>query len=279
MDDLAARIASITDEPPTGLHELDGGEIGAVHRADFASHAPLVAKTSDAPLTVEATMLRHLADHGLPVPDVHHAEDDLLLLEYIDGDSTISPTVEREMANHLAALHDISASAYGFDCDTLTGSLSQPNPWTESWIEFYGEYRLCHAAEIARKTGELPDSMVNRVKELIADLDSLLVEPDAPSLIHGDVWTTNVLESDGELRAFLDPAAYYAHSEVELAYMDWTNCVGTVFFERYDELRGIDAGFQSRRDVYVIYPLLSHVFHFGERYLSELDRTLARMGY
>ena len=279
MNDLAARIASVTDKTPTGLHELDGGEIGAVYRADFASRASLVAKTSDAPLTVEATMLRHLADHGLPVPDVYHVEDDLLLLEYIDGDSTITPAVERDMADHLAALHDTAAPAYGFDCDTLTGSLPQPNPWTESWIEFYGEHRLRHAAEVARETGELPGSMVERVDELVADLDSLLVEPEAPSLIHGDVWTTNVLESNGELRAFLDPAAYYAHAEIELAYMDWTNCVGNPFFERYDDLRGIDAGFESRRDVYVVYPLLSHVFHFGERYLSELDRTLARVGY
>lgn len=279
MDDLAARITAVTDEPPTELCELDGGEIGAVYRADFASGTPLVAKTSDASLTVEATMLRHLADHGLPVPDVYHVEDDLLLLEFIDGDSTITPDVEREMADHLAALHDTAAPAYGFDCDTLTGSLSQPNPWTESWIEFYGEHRLRHAAEVARETGELPESMVERVEELVSDLDSLVVEPDAPSLIHGDVWTTNVLESDGELRAFLDPAAYYAHSEVELAYMDWTNCVGNAFFERYDERRGIEAGFESRRDVYVVYPLLSHVFHFGEGYLSELDRTLSRVGY
>ena len=73
---------------------------------------------------------------------------------------------------------------------------------------------------------------------------------------------------------------YYAHAEIELAYMDWTNCVGNPHFSNATTTcRGIDAGFESRRDVYVVYPLLSHVFHFGERYLSELDRTLARVGY
>lgn len=279
MDDLVSRLSTVIDGRPTDIRELDGGEIGTVHRVEFDSRAPLVVKTSETSLAVEATMLSHLADHGLPVPDVFYAADDLLVLEYVEGDSTITPEIERDVAAHLAALHDETASAYGFECDTLTGSLSQPNPWTDSWVDFYRDQRLVHAASVARETGELPESAFERVEALAADLDSLLVEPEAPSLIHGDVWTTNLLAADGELRTFLDPAAYYAHAEIELAYVDWTNTVGDAFFERYDDIRGIDSGFESRRDVYVVYPLLSHVYHFGDEYLPELDRTLSRMGY
>ncbi len=279
MDDIAARLSTVVDEQPTAVCELDGGEIGTVYRVEFDTRAPLVVKTSETSLSVEATMLTHLADAGLPVPEVVHATDDLLVLEHVDGDSTITPEIERDVADHLAALHDVTAPAYGFECDTLTGSLHQPNPWTESWVDFYRDQRLTYAAGVANEAGKLPASTVERVEALAADLDSLLVEPEAPSLIHGDVWTTNLLASDGELRAFLDPAAYYAHAEIELAYMDWTGTVGDAFFDRYDERRGIDSGFESRRDVYVCYPLLSHVYHFGERYLSELDRTLTRLGY
>jgi fructosamine-3-kinase len=279
MDDIVARLSSVVDEQPTALHELDGGEIGTVYRVEFDARAPLVAKTSETPLSVEATMLTYLADHGLPVPEVFHAADDLLVLGYVDGDSTITPKIERDIADHLVALHDVTAPAYGFECDTLTGSLHQPNPWTDSWVDFYRDQRLTYAAGVAREEGSLPDSTFERVEALAADLDSLLVEPAAPSLIHGDVWTTNLLASDGELRAFIDPAAYYAHAEIELACMDWTGTVGDAFFERYDDLRGIDSGFESRRDVYVCYPLLSNAYHFGERYLSELDRTLTRSGY
>ncbi|WP_231185159.1 fructosamine kinase family protein [Haladaptatus sp. DYF46] len=279
MDDIAAHLSTVVDEQPTAVSELDGGKIGTVYRVEFDGRAPLVAKTSETPLSIEATMLTHLADRGLPVPEIVHATDDLLVLEHVDGDSAISPEIERDVADHLAALHDVTAPAYGFECDTLTGSLHQPNPWTDSWVDFYRDQRLTYATGVASEAGELPDSTVERVEALAADLDSLLVEPEAPALIHGDVWTTNLLASDGELRAFLDPAAYYAHAEIELAYMDWTGTVGDAFFDRYDERRGIDSGFESRRDAYVCYPLLSHVYHFGERYLSELDGTLARLGY
>jgi fructosamine-3-kinase len=279
MDDIAARLSTVVDEQPTGVYELDGGKIGTVYRVEFDGRAPLVAKMSETRLTVEAIMLTHLADNGLPVPEVVHAAADLLVLEHVEGNSTISPEIERDVADHLAALHDVTAPAYGFECDTLTGSLHQPNPWTESWVNFYRDQRLTYAAGVASEAGELPASTFERIEALAADLDSLLVEPEAPSLIHGDVWTTNLLASGGKLRAFLDPAAYYAHAEIELAYADWTGTVGDAFFDRYDERRGIDSGFESRRDAYVCYPLLSHVYHFGERYLPELDRTLTRLGY
>ncbi len=40
-----------------------------------------------------------------------------------------------------------------------------------------------------------------------------------------------------------------------------------------------DGFFETRRDVYTLYPLLVHVRLFGEEYLDELGRTLERIGY
>jgi fructosamine-3-kinase len=79
--------------------------------------------------------------------------------------------------------------------------------------------------------------------------------------------------------AFLDPATYYAHAEVELAYVDWTDTFGDAFFERYDARRGVAPGFDERRDVYALYPLLVHVYYFGDPYPDELATTLDRLGY
>jgi fructosamine-3-kinase len=277
--DLATRIAAAVDERPTALVELDGGEMGTAHRVDFADRDPLVAKTGDAPLTVEAEMLAHLADARLPVPDIHRAADDLLLLEHVEGESRLTPAVERDVADHLAALHETTARAFGFERDTLTGTLVQPNPWTDSWVAFYRDRRLRYAAEVAREAGELPPGLAARVEDVAGDCDALLAEPDAPSLVHGDAWTNNVLARDGEVAAFLDPATYYAHAEVELAYLDWSGTVGDPFFERYDARRGIAPGFESRRDVYALYPLVVHVYYFGDPYREELAATLSRLGY
>lgn len=280
-DELHTRIEDALDATVESIEALDGGMIGSVYRVDLADGRRRVAKVGDTPLTVEAFMFEYLAEHtDLPVPAVYHATDDLLLIEYVEGTSEITPAVERDLADHLAGLHEVSAEAFGFPRDTLDGPLVQPNPWTDSWVEFYREQRLDPATDGAREHGPLTDDLADRLAALSDDLDSLLREPDRPALIHGDVWRTNLLARDGRMVAFLDPAIYYADPEMELAYVDWTDTGGESFFDRYRERQGIaDGFFETRRDVYTLYPLLVHVRLFGEEYLDELDRIIERIGY
>ena len=279
-DDLGRRVARAVGHRPTTVVELHGGMIGTVHRVDFDGHPSLVAKTGDTPLDVEASMLRYLARYtALPVPTVEYADADLLLLEHLGGDTDHTDAVERDAAAHLAALHDRTAGAYGFPFDTLTGPVAQPNPWTTSWVEFFGDYRLGHVTDLARDAGTLPEPMATRLDRVVADLDTLLREPARPALVHGDVWTENVLADDERVRGFLDPACYYADPEVELAYVDWTGTFGDAFFERYDALRAVDTGSDDRRRVYQLYPLVVHVHLFGGRYHERLDDALAGLGY
>lgn len=275
---ISSEIRDALGAAPTDATELDGGMIGTVYRVTLADGRRVVAKTGDTPLETEAYMLRHLAAHGLPVPGVYHASDDLLVMEYVDGDGEITPGVERDAAEHLAALHDVTAEAFGMERDTLTGPLRQPNPWTDSWVGFFRDRRLRYMAGLAREASQLPVSLYERVAAVADDLDDLLVEA-SPSLVHGDVWRTNLLVGDDEVKAFVDPAAYYAHAEVELAYIAWTETFGDPFFERYRELRGIDDGFETRRHVYALYPLLTHVRLFGDRFVAELETTLETLGY
>ena len=280
-DELHARIEDALDATIESIESLDGGMIGSVYRVDLADGTRRVAKVGDTPLTVEAFMLEYLAEHtDLPVPAVYHATDDLLLIEYVEGTSEITPAVERDLADHLVRLHDVSADAFGFPRDTLDGPLRQPNPWTDSWVDFYRDQRLDPATDGAREHGPLTGDLADRLASVSDDLDTLLQEPDRPALVHGDVWRTNLLARDGRVVAFLDPAIYYADPEIELAYVDWTDTGGGPFFDRYRERRGIDDGFfETRRDVYTLYPLLVHVRLFGEEYLDELDRTLERIDY
>jgi fructosamine-3-kinase len=80
------------------------------------------------------------------------------------------------------------------------------------------------------------------------------------------------------VRAFLDPAIYFGHPEVELAYADRFAGFGDAFFERYRELRGIRDGFAAtRRHVYNLVPLLEHLRVFGDRYLAPVRDTLDRL--
>ncbi|SFR45576.1 fructosamine kinase family protein [Halogeometricum limi] len=278
---IRTRAESQFESPVTALSELDGGEVGTVYRVEFADRSPVVAKAGDTPLTVEAEMLRYLArESPLPVPEVYDAADDLLFLQYVDGDGRFTESVERDIADHLAALHEVTADRSGFSFDTLSGPYHFPNPWTESWVEFFREHRLLDVADAAAAEGTLPATDRERVTALASDLDSLLAEPDEPSLVHGDVWRENVVVRDGRVRAFLDPATYYGHPEVELAYVAAFDGFGDAFFDRYDELRGIDPGFfETRATVYGVHPLLEHVRYFGRDYLPHLREALDELGY
>jgi fructosamine-3-kinase len=265
------------------VRPMGGGCIGEVYRVELEDGTRLVAKVDrdgESHLEREAYMLRYLREKSdLPVPQVYHGSETLLLMEFIEGSSDFSVGAERHAAELLAALHGISADAYGHERSTLIGSLDQPNPWTESWTEFYREQRLLYIARVAHDAGRLPAEDVLRVDRLSEKLDELVEEPNPPALIHGDVWSANVLAKGNRINAFLDPALYNADPEIELSFISLFNSFGEAFLKRYDEIRGIDERFyETRRDLYSLYPLLVHVYFFGGGYLDAVRNTLNRFG-
>ena len=162
--------------------------------------------------------------------------------------------------------------------NTLIGSLDQPNPWNASWVEFFRQHRLVYLADVAHESGRLPLQDRKRVDCLAERLEDFIEEPEQPSLIHGDVWSANVLAKGDRISAFLDPAIYHAGREIELAFISLFNSFGQSFLDQYREIRGIRDGFETRRDIYNLYPLLVHVYFFGGGYLGSVQNTLSRFG-
>lgn len=279
---LKERIAVVTGGEVLRLVALNGGCIGEVWRADLANGRQLAvkhARSGAGTLDIEGEMLDYLASHSsLPVPAVLHNAPDLLVMEFLPGESHFNDAAQRHAAELIADLHSQSAPQFGFRRDTLIGGLPQPNPWTDSWMEFFGEQRLRHMAKEAEKAGRLPSGTRRKVERLVDKLDKYLDEPEAPSLVHGDVWTTNVLALGGRVTGFLDPAIYYGDPEIELAFTTLFGTFGSSFFERYQELRPIAPGFfELRRDLYNLYPLLVHAHLFGGGYADSVERIVSRL--
>jgi fructosamine-3-kinase len=280
---LAEAIEENLGERLRSARPMGGGCIGEVYRVELEDGTSLVAKVDregESHLEREAYMLRYLRETSeLPVPEVYHGSERLLLMQFVEGSSRFSDGAERHAAELLSALHGITADAYGHERDTLIGSLNQPNPWTESWVEFFRDQRLLYLARVAHEAGRLPAEDLKRVERLAERLREYLEEPGRPSLIHGDVWSANVLASGGRITAFLDPAIYHADPEIELSFISLFNSFGDSFFERYAQIRSIRPGFfEERRDLYNLYPLLVHVYFFGGGYLSSVQSTLSRFG-
>ena len=285
---MAERLISDNVEAVLGTRlvrarPMGGGCIGEVYKAELSDGSKAVAKVDragESHLEREAYMLRYLGEKSdLPVPEVYHFSETLLLMEFVEGSGDLSGAQEHA-AELLADLHNITAQAYGHERDTLVGSLSQPNSWTGSWIEFFRDQRRLYLAGIAYEAGRLPADLRDRVEELAVKLDELLEEPKHPSLIHGDVWSGNVLARRDRIAAFLDPAIYHADPEIELAFIALFNTFGERFFRRYGELREIRPGFfEERRHLYNLYPLLVHVYFFGGHYVGSMEATLDWLGF
>ncbi len=276
---LANAIEAATGRRPARVRPLSGGCIGEIYKVELADGVRLVAKVaSKGGLAVEGFMLGYLKTHsGLPVPAVLHCEDRLLLLEWIETSGGLTPSAEAQAAELLAALHGITAENFGFERDTVIGALPQPNPWTPSWHAFFRDRRLLYMGRTALDRGNLALASFTRLEKLCTRIEDFIEEPAAPALIHGDVWGGNVLTRGGRVAAFVDPAIYYAHPEIELAFSTLFSTFGNAFFSRYEELRPIAPGFfEARRDIYNLYPLLVHAALFGGQYPNAFCRTLAR---
>jgi fructosamine-3-kinase len=271
------RIEAALGRRPIADRALSGGCVADIRRVDLADGGRVVVKTGGE-LTIEAYMLRYLrARSALPVPEVLHAEDDLLILEFVETSGALDTGAERHAADLLAALHDIEAPRFGHERATLIGPLHQPNPWSRSWRDFFRDQRLIYMGAVARDAGRLSAATYARLERFCGRLGDWIEGPPRASLIHGDMWGGNVLVRDGRVAAFVDPAIYHADPEIELAFSTLFSTFGDAFFRRYAERRPIAPGFfEERRDIYNLYPLLVHTRLFGGSYAAAVDRTLTR---
>jgi fructosamine-3-kinase len=278
-------VAAACGSMPRARAPLFGGCIAEVYRLDFDDRPALVAKVAPGGgLAVEGFMLDYLAENtALPVPATRHVADHLLLMDYIDHlgkeGGRRSQAAEEDAAEQLAALHGITAEAFGFPRDTVIGALPQPNPWTESWCDFYRDRRLLVMGRIARESGRLPAATHRDLERFCARLEDFIDQPPAPGLVHGDVWAGNVLFGAERVAAFIDPALYFADPEVEIAYIELLSTFGAAFHRRYRELRPLRPGYaEGRRDVYNLFPLLVHTEVCGPPYAQMVQDILNRYG-
>jgi len=276
----AALGSAVVETAPLGV---GFGLTGLVVRLKDGRHLAVKARTrGESPsLALEGYMLSELTRlSDLPVPHVHFAADDLLVMDFIANDGgAITADVERHAAALIAALHAAPRESFGYERDTLIGPLHQPNPRTMRWIPFFRDARLMFMARAAHQEGSLTAPLFGRIERLADRLDDYLVEPPFPSLLHGDLWTGNVLVKGDRIAGFVDPAIYCGHPEIELAFTTMFGTFGGAFFEAYESLSPLAPGFhEERRDLYNLYPTLVHVRLFGASYLGGIERTLARLG-
>lgn len=276
--DIRAEIEAELKKRIVAIAPLSAANNAQIYRLGLEGKGSVVAKVAERGLDVEAMMLRYLREKSsLPVPTIYYANEHVIIMEFIETHYSVDDKAQRHAAELLAALHGIGGESYGFSQDTLIGSLRQPNTPSSDWVAFFAEHRLLYMAGEALRENKIEPKMMKQVEKLAGKLGNYIKAPNAPSLVHGDVWGGNILFGRGQVLAFLDPAIYYADAEVELAFIRLLGTFNDSFFARYNELRPIAPGFdEERAPVYSVYPLLVHTRLFGTSYARKVQKILDR---
>ena len=172
--DLAARIVTATGNRPTAMVSL-GLSRHPIYRAELEDGRMVIAKLARPGLGAEpeAHMLRYLAQHSsLPMPQVLFSDNSLIVMEFIDAERglTMTNAAQENAAEHLVALHGVTAKRFGHERETVLGPLPQPKPWTTSGREFFRGVRLLYMAQVAVDAGRLPHMQMQRLERLAARL-------------------------------------------------------------------------------------------------------------
>lgn len=278
---LADRIEAALGQRPVSAAALSGGSTVSVLKVRMPDGEVVVAKTGQGHLANERYMLDELARlSDLPLPAVLYGDDDLLLMSFIAHDGAAPGAgAQAHAAELLAALHTTPFEHFGYERDTVIGQLPQPNPPGGCWVDFFRDHRLLHMAEAGHREGTVSGTLLRRLDALAGRLDQYLEEPAHPALLHGDIWTGNVLSRGDRIAGFIDPAIYCGHPEIELAFATLFGTFTEPFFRRYRALAPLEPGFfELRRDLYNIYPLLVHVRYWDVSYAKPIEATLSRLG-
>ncbi|MDJ0896369.1 MAG: fructosamine kinase family protein [Alphaproteobacteria bacterium] len=282
MSKAVGKISAALGETVAASRTLTNSFAGPVLGVETGRGRRYAAKLSDGrvDLSVEGWMLDYLAEHSpLPVPGVIHAAPDLLILSWIEhGGGGLNAAGTEELARHVAALHRCTGTRFGLERDTLIGPLPQPNPQADDWAGFFRDARLLHMAREAHRSGRLPDPLLRTIEGLAERVPEMIGAASSPRLIHGDLWTGNLLTRDGGVAGFVDPACYYADPEIELAFGTLFGPFDRAFFDAYQRLNPLRSGFfERRRDLYLLYPLLVHVRLFGGGYVGQVSAIVDRL--
>ena len=155
---------------------------------------------------------------------------------------------------------------YGFPQNNFIGARPQNNTWSDSWITFFRDQRL--APQFRDADSYFTPADREKITKLLDNLDRFLVEPEHPSLLHGDLWAGNVMCGPDGKAMLIDPACYIGHREADLAMTQLFGGFPQAFYEEYKKAAPLQPGYEERRDLYNLYQLLNHLNLFGPTYLG-----------
>ena len=264
------------------ISKLSGGDINEVYKVNCPQGSYVVKKNSllkfPGMFFKEANGLRILQEDGVKTPCVidhfEQMDDQFLILEFIEQEN---PKINFwiHFASSLAVIHQKSNLEFGLDQHNYIGSLPQLNNKRKTWEEFFVLNRLKPLVRIAFDQGLLTKNHLVNFERFYSVLSDL-IPTEPPSLLHGDMWSGNLLCGVGQQAIFIDPAVYYGHREVDIAMTRMFGGFDPVYLDHYNEHFPMEKGWEERIPIHNLYPHLVHLILFGKSYLSGIEHVIQR---
>ena len=226
----------------------------------------------------EAVALKQIEDTDtIRVPQVisvgKTSSESFLVLEFIKEGATTSQG-QHMMGKLLGSMHKSQQPYFGWVQDNCIGSTPQPNPRSEDWVDFYGQYRLQHQLKLAAQRGRSFD----KAEKLLLNLKYFFENYSPhPSLLHGDLWGGNASYDSSGNPFIFDPATYYGDREADIAFTYMFGGFSSSFYQGYEDEYPLDEGFKHRKILYNLYHELNHFNLFGGGYASSAQSSIDQL--
>lgn len=197
-----------------------------------------------------------------------------LLLDYEQSERIIDD-YWKIFGKQLAALHTISSDEFGLEYDNYIGSLKQPNERTKDLYGFLINQRFQPLVSQAFSQGFFTSEDLKSFERLFKRLPELIPD-ERPSLIHGDLWSGNIIANHVGSPCLIDPAVYYGNRESDIAMSRLFGGFPGEFYDSYNYYNPLISEWQERIELFQLYPLLVHVILFGGGYASQVKRIIQK---
>jgi len=207
-----------------------------------------------------------LLSENMNTPKVLGFSKNCLLLEWIE--TSHDSNHQAEIGKALANLHKRTSQYFGFDYDNTIGEMPQYNAINQSitsWSYFFWEYRLLFQIKNALKNKLISHKEYKKLLLIKSKLENLLSSSIKPSLLHGDLWSGNVISGINS-PVFIDTSCYYGHSEADLALTYMFGGFSNDFYRSYEVYSPLESGSEQRKPIYMLYHYLNHLNIFGRSY-------------
>lgn len=279
MDQIQLTIIceDLLNESVLDLKPITGGDINQAYQVE-TKHNSYFCKTNETNIGKD---LLHKEQIGLrtlgrycTTPEIVGSAPQVMILSWVKSAKKTRFFWEK-LGKDLAAVHKVTSNQFGFDHHNFIGTLIQQNVPEVSWEKFFVEQRLLpqfkmavdksllHATEVPK-----PDILAKRIKDTCPK--------ELANLIHGDLWSGNILADSDNNAYFVDPCVSYGHREMDIAMSALFGKFDKVFYDVYHEVYPLVEGWKNRLDIYQLYYLLAHLNMFGIGYKNDVMKIVDR---